>query len=116
MIEKGYIIFRRTLESGLMLAITLRHPASGNLYSTLSYDFRVSHSMISKLVSKLCRTIVDKNIDERMVNTSPSDILQAQTASPTIIKLFAVLLALVDADYKSLWVDVGGMGHNQDTH
>jgi hypothetical protein len=42
--------YRKPLEPGIMLAITMRHLATGDSYHNLMYGFRVAHNTISKVV------------------------------------------------------------------
>ena len=57
-IKKVDTNFRRALEPGLKLAITIRHLASGDKYPTLQYDFRVSRLTITKIIPEVCQAIV----------------------------------------------------------
>ena len=50
--------FRKALEPGLKLAITLRYLASGNSYRSLAYSFRVPHNSISKFLGEVCEAII----------------------------------------------------------
>ena len=50
-ITKQDTFYRKSLEPGMKLAITLRHLASGDKYASLKFDFRVAHNTISLLVS-----------------------------------------------------------------
>jgi hypothetical protein len=50
--------YRRALEPGLKLAITLRYMASGNDYHSLSFSFRVPHNTISGMVKEVSAAIV----------------------------------------------------------
>ncbi|CAG2190044.1 unnamed protein product [Mytilus edulis] len=70
-IKKTDTLFRRALSPGLKLAITLRHLATGDKYSTLQYDFRVARNSISKFLPEVCRAIVDEYKDE--VISCPTD-------------------------------------------
>ncbi|XP_071177272.1 putative nuclease HARBI1 [Mytilus edulis] len=145
-IKKTDTLFRRALSPGLKLAITLRHLATGDKYSTLQYDFRVARNSISKFLPEVCRAIVDEYKDEVIsCPTDPNDwraiadefqkrwnvphacgALEGKHVAircpPKTGSLYhnykgffsLVLLALVDADYKFLWIDVGGYGSNSD--
>lgn len=50
--------YRRPVEPGLKLAITLRYMATGNCYHSLSYSFRVPHNTISGVVKEVSAAIV----------------------------------------------------------
>uniref|UniRef100_UPI00358F4AD4 putative nuclease HARBI1 n=1 Tax=Myxine glutinosa TaxID=7769 RepID=UPI00358F4AD4 len=145
-IEKEDTRLRKALQPGMKLAITLRHLATGDLYPTLSYDFRVSRNTIVKFIPEVCQAIVAE-FKEEMVKcpTTPEEWTEvaddfeskwniphvlgaldgkhvALRCAPNSGSLYhnykgffsIVLMALVDADYKFLWVDVGGMGHMSD--
>ena len=48
-----YTNFRKSLEPGLQVAITIRHMALGTTYKNMQYDWRVPHNCISVIVTKL---------------------------------------------------------------
>jgi hypothetical protein len=56
--------YRRSLEPGLKLAITLQYMATGDSYHSLSYSFRVPHNTISVLVKEVSAAIVAEYEDE----------------------------------------------------
>ena len=47
--------YRAPLSVGMKLAITFRYLATGESYTSLSYQFMVERSSISKFVLKVCR-------------------------------------------------------------
>jgi hypothetical protein len=51
--------WRKSLEPGLKLAITLQHLATGDSYRTLMFSFRVAHNTISSIVCEVCQTIIE---------------------------------------------------------
>lgn len=138
--------YRKALEPGLKLAITIRHLASGDKYPTLQYDFRVASNTICMFIPEVCQAIVEEYKDE--VISCPTtqgewraiaDEFQrkwnvphtcgaldgkhvAIRCPPKTGSLFhnykgffsLVLLALVDADYTFLWMDIGGYGFMSD--
>ncbi|XP_013386500.1 putative nuclease HARBI1 [Lingula anatina] len=139
--------FRASLEPGLKLAITLRFLATGDRYTSLQYQYRVSLSAISKFVPEVCRAIREEYKEE--VVQCPTNPQEWQTIAddfynrwnvphacgaidgkhvavrcpPNTGSLYhnykgffsVVLLALVDANYKFLWCDVGGFGTMSDS-
>ena len=73
-ITKQHTRYREPIEPGLKIAITLRHLASGNKYSSLQYGWRVPHNSISLLVREVCNAIIDEYMDEVLVcPTTPED-------------------------------------------
>ena len=61
-IEKMLINFRDTLEPDLKLAIMIRCLASGDKYSTLQYDFRVSRLTIIQNILGVCQAIASGSV------------------------------------------------------
>ena len=59
-IEKQDTFWRRALEPGLKLAITLRYLATGNSYKSLQYGFRVVFNTISIFITEVCQAIIDE--------------------------------------------------------
>ena len=56
--------YRKSLEPGLKLAITLRFLATGNSYKTLQYGFRVAHNTICGFIPQVCQAIIEELSDE----------------------------------------------------
>jgi hypothetical protein len=138
--------YRNALQPALKVAITLRHLATGERYTSMRFGFRVPHNTISKLVKEVCEAIVLEFKDEVLKCPTTSDGWRPLTdrfasrwnlphacgaldgKHVAIKKPFdsgsmyhnykgffsIVLMALVDADYKFIWVDIGGMGHMSD--
>ena len=50
--------YRKALEPGLKLAMTLRHLASGDKYASMKFDFRVPHNTMSVCVRDVCQAII----------------------------------------------------------
>ena len=57
-IKKSVTNFRKPLEVGLKLAITLRHLATGETYTSLQYHWWVGRTTICKFVPQVCQTIL----------------------------------------------------------
>ena len=145
-IRKTDTRMRKALTPGLKLAATLRHLASGDKYTTIGYQFRVSKKTVSKFVPEVCQAIHDEFVNEVLVlPNTPADWKQIATEferrwqvphalgaldgkhirirkppkSGTLYHNYkgyfsVVLLALCDADYKFIWTDIGGIGHQSD--
>ena len=145
-IEKKDTFFRKAIEPGLRLSITLRYLATGDSYKSLQYSFRVAHNTISKIVPETCEAIVEEYLEE--VLSCPRTPEQWKEVASLFAKRWnfnqtvgaldgkhiaircppggssiyynykgfhsIVLLALVDADYKFLYVDVGTPGASSD--
>lgn len=65
-LQRETTFWRKPLDVGLRVAITLRFLATGETYKSLSYAFRVASNTISKLVPETCRAIVAEFGDEVM--------------------------------------------------
>ncbi|XP_041364377.1 protein ALP1-like [Gigantopelta aegis] len=141
-IQKKDTFFRKALEPGLKLAITLRYLATGNSYKSLQYSFRVAHNTICKFIPEICQAIINEYTAEVMIcPTTPEAWKEVAKGFKTAwnfphcvgaidgkhiairkpiqgvsyyynYKGFfsTVLLAVVDADYKFLYVDIGANG------
>ena len=138
--------YRKALEPGMKLAITLRHLATGDTYATLQFDFRVARTTIGLLVKEVCNALVtelrnevitfpvDSNAlehvaEEFMVRWNVPHACGALDGKHVAIRKprkagtmyhnykgfhSVVLMALVDANYKFMWIDVGGLGSQSD--
>ncbi|XP_072169416.1 putative nuclease HARBI1 [Diadema setosum] len=138
--------WRKSLEVGLKLAITLRYVATGDSYHSLMYMFYVPHNSISIIVREVCTAICEEYGDETISNpTTPEEwkeianrfgarwnfhnTIGALDGKHIRIRcppnsgseyfnykgFFSVaLLALVDADYRFRWVDIGAPGAASD--
>ncbi len=145
-IEKQDTWYWKTLQPGLMVAITLRYLATGDSYHSLIYNFRVAHNTISSIVKDVCQAIIDEYAREVIAAPTTEakwlqiadlfssrwnfhNCLGAMDGKPIAIRCpkgvvslyfnykkfhFIVLMALVDADYKFIWIDVGANGSASD--
>ena len=145
-IERQSTKWRESIETGLKLAATLRHLATGDSYATLQYSFRVSRHTICKFLPLVCEAIFEEYSEE--VFTAPDDAagwreieerfrtrwnlphccgaldgkhvrIQKPSNSGSDYWNYkhyfsVILLALVDADYKFVWADIGAPGHQSD--
>ncbi|XP_014670120.1 PREDICTED: uncharacterized protein LOC106811101 [Priapulus caudatus] len=139
-------MYRKAMEPGLKIAITMRHLATGDKYASMKFDFRVHHNTMSVLVREVCQAIVDEYKEE--VISCPISPEEGRAVAEMFARRWnvihacgaldgkhvacrkpansgslyhnykrffsIVLMGLVDADYKFLWIDVGGHGHMSD--
>lgn len=63
-IQKKDTGWRKALEPGVKLAITIRHLASGDKYPSLMYNFRVAKNTIACLIPEVCQAICEEFQDE----------------------------------------------------
>ena len=145
-IRRRMTYWRRPIEPGLRVAITLRYLATGETYRSLAYQFRVAPNTISKIVPDTCRAIVAEFGDEYLHTPDTADEWRqvargfetrwnfphtlgavdgkhirirnppgAGTHYFNYKKYFSIILmAVVDAEYKFLYIDVGAIGSESD--
>jgi len=65
--------FRKALEPGLKIAITLRYLATGETSKSLGYGFRVAYNSICLFLPEVCRVIVQVLADEVMKTPTTPD-------------------------------------------
>ncbi len=141
-IEKQDTWYRKTLQPGLQLAITLQYLAIRDSYHSLMYNFWVSHNTISSIVRDVCQAIIDEYAREVIAAPTTEaewlhiadlfssqwnfhNCLGAMDGKQIAIKCpkgggslyfnykkfhSIVLMALVDDDYRFIWIDVGANG------
>ena len=141
-LRKSDTNFRKPLQVGLKLAVTLRHLSTGESCTSLQFQWRVGRTTIIKFVPKVCKAILRefqkeyficptvpedwKSIEEKFRNrwNVPHAVCTLHGKHIAIRKPWKsgseyfnykayfslVLLALVDAEYKFLWVNLGASG------
>ncbi|XP_062592427.1 putative nuclease HARBI1 [Saccostrea cucullata] len=72
-LQKQDTWFRKALEPGLKLAITLWYLATGESYTSLMYGFRVPHNTISLLIREVCESIIAEYADEVIACPTTTD-------------------------------------------
>ena len=66
--------WRKALEPGLRLAITLRFLATGKAYKSMALNFRCGANSISKLVPDTCEAIIQEFMNDVIVcPTTPEE-------------------------------------------
>ena len=56
--------YRRPLEPGLKIAITLRYLVTGNSFQSMEFNLRSAHNTISKFLPEVCNAIVEEYAGE----------------------------------------------------
>ena len=145
-IQKTDTFFRKALDPGLKIAVTLRYMATGESYRSLSFAFRVGHNTISLFVPQVCKAITEEYMGEVMkCPTTPEEwkmvaqgfadrwqwyngcgaidgkhiVIRAPPGSGSLFfsykKTYSiVLMAVVDAHYRFVYIDVGAQGSSSD--
>ena len=73
-LRKSTTNFRKRLEVGLKLAVTLRHLSPGESYSSLQYQWKVGRTTICRFVPQVCKAILKEYQQEcLMCSTEPED-------------------------------------------
>ena len=135
-LRKSTTNFRKPLEVGLKLAVTLRHLSTGETYTSLQYHWRVGRTTICKFVPKVCKAILAEFQQEYLICPTESEdwrVIEQKFRNrwnvPHAVGTLdgkhiaikkpkksgseyfnykgyfsLVLLVLVDAEYKFLWV------------
>ena len=130
--------YRAPISVGEKLALTIRYLATGESYTSLSCQFRVGRSTISKFLPEVCRAIQDEFTREYLrCPTTPDEWKELETefrirwndGKHVALKkpknsgalyhnykgfFSIVMLALVDGQYKFRWVDVFTAGSCSD--
>ena len=63
-ISKKDTWYRKALEPGLKLAMTLLYLGAGDNYHSLMYGFRVAHNAISLIIRDVCEAIIEEFAEE----------------------------------------------------
>ncbi|XP_071961474.1 uncharacterized protein [Antedon mediterranea] len=145
-ISRKDTVFREAIPAHHRLSVTLRFLATGESYTSLAYQHRISKQSISKLIPEVCEAIYDSLKDEYMKTPSTQDewrkvsndyfqkwqfpncigsidgkhiTMQCPPKSGSFYYNYKgthsiVLMALVDANYRFLYIDVGCNGRISD--
>ena len=129
--------YRAPISVGEKLALTIRYLATGESYTSLSSQFRVGRSTISRFLPEVCRAIQDEFTREYLrCPTTPDEWKELErefrrrlAGKHVALKkpkntgalyhnykgfFSIVMLALVDGQYKFRWVDAGTAGSCSD--
>ncbi|XP_045490097.1 uncharacterized protein LOC123690556 [Pieris rapae] len=142
-ISKKDTDFREAIPAKYRLAITLRFLASGDSYKSLHYLFKVSVQIISKIIPEVCRAInkvlndeiklpltaigwiaIERGFRSKfphcvgsldgkhiVIESPPHSVTEYYNNKKTFS---IVLLALLDSNYKFIFVDIGSQGRISD--
>ena len=78
--QRDRTLMRDPVSPGVKLAVTLRHLATGDSYTTLQYAFSVGSPTIEKFVPEVCDTIIRAYRDQVMrCSTLPEDWLLVES-------------------------------------
>ncbi|KAK4883905.1 hypothetical protein RN001_000176 [Aquatica leii] len=143
-LQKENTTFRESIQKVQKLTVCLRFLVTGDSYQTIAFSFRLGHSTVHAIVNEVCNAIINKLLPVYIPTPHKEDwekidkkfwtawnfpnclgaldgkhieiIAPANSGSYFNYKkaFSVVLLALVDADYKFLAVDVGSYGKNSD--
>uniref|UniRef100_A0A3B3HNM8 DDE Tnp4 domain-containing protein n=1 Tax=Oryzias latipes TaxID=8090 RepID=A0A3B3HNM8_ORYLA len=119
--------YRKSIDPEQRLAVCLRFLSTGDSYCTIASSFRLGVSTVASIVRETCDALWHCLRDEHLPNF-PNCLgamdwkhifIQAPANSSSLYFNYkgtfsVVLLALVDADYRLLVVDVGSYGSNSD--
>jgi hypothetical protein len=127
---------REAIPAGERLALTLRFLATGESYSSLHYQFRISVSSIALIVPEVCKAVFDVMKDEFLHFLENEDVWQLPhcvgAADGKHVRILhprnsgsvfynykgyysIVLMAVVDANYNFIFADVGCQGRISDS-
>ncbi|XP_060607325.1 uncharacterized protein LOC132759552 [Ruditapes philippinarum] len=136
-ITKQHTWWRQALDPGLKFACNIRHLASGDSYSSIKRDFRIPSNTMLMIVPEVCQAFIDEYAAER--KEIANEFLRrwnfphvcgaldgkhvACKCPPNTGSTYhnyegffsIVLMTLVDADYKFIWLMLGQMEQLQ-TH
>ena len=142
LIEKKDTFWRKALDPGLKIAITLRYLATGDSYKSLQYGFRVAVNTICNFIPTTCQAIIEAYMEECLQSPMTAaaweevaegfsrrwnfhNCLGAVDGKHVAIRCpgnsgtfyynykgfhSIVLMAVVDANYKFIYVDIGANG------
>ncbi|OXA47689.1 hypothetical protein Fcan01_17755 [Folsomia candida] len=101
------------------LAIAIRYLATGNSQASLSFNFRISPSMISSILSEtlsaICKDLRCFLPQQKKRLLWPLKSLKDNEISQTIAQFHSkVLFAATDANYRFVMVDIGQDGSSSD--
>ncbi|GFY64895.1 protein ALP1-like [Trichonephila inaurata madagascariensis] len=109
-IERNNTSMREAIPAAERIALTLRYLATGETQSSLSYQFRIAQNTISGIIPAVCSAIYHHLGSEIQVPESENEWKMVAEEFWANI----VLLAVVDANLKFLYVDVGTNGRVSD--
>ena len=146
-IDGMHMVMREPIEAPCKLAITLRYLATGETFRSLSFQFRVAHNTIGKMIPEVCEALIAEYAPE--VISIPITVegwqaiaekfekkwnfphcvgaidgkhvaIKKPSKSGSLFfnykKFFSIiLLAIADADYRFIHVEVGREGSCSDT-
>ncbi|XP_064115028.1 uncharacterized protein LOC135221135 [Macrobrachium nipponense] len=121
LIKKKLTFWRRPIEPGLRLAITLRFLAAGESYKSLTFQFRVAPDTVSDIVTEMrsCNCPRPQSNGRKWPVILKHIIIMNPVNGGTHYFnykkfYFVILLGVVGANYKFMCVDVGAICSESD--